>query len=80
MRLPRHRLASALPWTFVAPARVARHFNPDEVEVIRNRVSRWVELEPEQWISFSTDSQARARACQPHVIALSHSLFSRQAG
>jgi hypothetical protein len=24
----------------------ARHFNPDEVEVIRNRVNRWVELEP----------------------------------
>ena len=23
-----------------------RHFNPDEVEVIRNRVNRWVELEP----------------------------------
>ena len=23
----------------------ARHFNPDEVEVIRNRVSRWVALE-----------------------------------
>ena len=29
----------------IGPGR-ARHFNPDEVEVIRNRVNRWVELEP----------------------------------
>jgi proteasome beta subunit len=30
----------------------ARHFNPDEVEVIRNRVNRWVELEPSAGSAF----------------------------